>query len=178
MAKKQLKVKDVNYNQEHLVEVNTEDLPTPELSAEELLSKMEGDTEEAGVNVDLSEDGEKVKVTLDQDVKDAISGNNTVEIVFTEDDWDEDEEMYVKRIEINNSFISIIPPENPAHESAGIKIFNPFFKGIACGFNAELIGSFNGYEYVPEERYIKIEPDTALHIAIFAGLITQFYEEV
>lgn len=87
-----------------------------------------------------------------KDLEDAVNGESTVEVTITEDDWDEDEEKYVKHIEINNAYVKIIH-SNLSHVDAYLTIYNPYFKGI----------SFRGASYfdayvltgLPEERYIE-----------------------
>lgn len=180
MAKKVLDVVDLLYNQKKQVEVDESELPTPEITAEELLDKMEGDTDDAGVNVDLSEDGKKIKITLDQDIKDAISGNNTVEITFTEDDWDEDEMLYVKRVELNNTFITINFINNPEHGSAGYRIYNPYFNAMPLN-ETRLIDGFSGFSSPPDQRYLSFMfRDSVLvtYVSIFNSLVSELFVDI
>lgn len=65
MAKKIIDIKDVNYNTKHKIEVDSGDLPSPDIDAEQLLNVLEGSET---VVVDLAEDNEHVEVHLDAEV--------------------------------------------------------------------------------------------------------------
>lgn len=67
MAKKRIKVTDVNYNQEHLIDIDENNIPSPsgDIDPEKLVEVLQGSET---IVVDLAEDNEHVEVHLDADV--------------------------------------------------------------------------------------------------------------
>lgn len=127
--------------------------------------EIDGDLKLEGISAIKDKDGHPIG----KDLEDAVNGENTVEITFTEDDWDEEQQAYVKHIEVNNSFIFIQPIQNPTHEKI-YKIFNPFFKGInARGLS--FINSFGGLENIPEERYLDFSIMYRKLMSVFNGVL-------
>lgn len=91
---------------------------------------------------------------IGKDLEDAVSGNNEMTITFTEDDWDEDEQAYVKHLEFNNTYIYIVFDGTPVHEESNFIIYNPYLKGL---INTLHVNSFYGLLYETQERFVALE---------------------
>lgn len=112
---------------------------------------------------------------IGKDLEDAVSGKNTITLTFTEDDYDEENDVYVKHIEVNNAFIEI-NTGNLSNDST-LLIYNPYFKGAG---EFVIAGAFNGWLYEPQNRYLSItKGDLAnRHLCIFNGYLTACYFEL
>lgn len=89
-----------------------------------------------------------------KNLEDAVNGESTVEITITDDDYDEDANIYIKHIEINNAFIQI--DYKGTHDDAELVLYNPYFKSCLYD-NSGLINGFEGYKSNPEERNVFFE---------------------
>lgn len=115
----------------------------------------------------VNADNETISVT--QDMKDAIAGNNEVVISITDDDWDDEQGIYVKHVELNNTFISF---NFTGTHPFSLRLYCPHFKGLAYGYNATYIREFSGISFSPKDRYVKVLI-TDIQLAVFNGVVTQ-----
>ncbi len=112
-----------------------------------------------------------------KDLEDSVNGENTVVITFTEDDWDEDNEIYVKHIEINNAFIRL-DYRNLTKSLAYLTIYNPYFKALSSLNNVD---AFSGLDNIPEDRSVVFDDslsDNGKFIALFNGIIEEVSPEI
>lgn len=133
--------------------------------------ELGGDLEVDGelqVNTGAIVNAENETISVTQDMKDAISGNNEVVISITDDDY-EAADGYVKHVELNNTYISF---NFTGTHQFQLTLYCPFLKGIAYGYDMQAIETFSGLVYNAEDR-LMVLTDPDLHLAVFNGIVYQ-----